>query len=345
MNARRSWLIPLSPLYGAIVTIKRRMYRWGWLKRNRLSSPVISIGSVSAGGAGKTPMVAMLAGILRRRGYGVSILTRGYGRASNLVERVEPFDDPAWHGDEPVLLAQRTGVPVFAGVERYRAGLLAEQEWRGDRIGVHLLDDGFQHLRLSRNIDIVLLTVDDLNDVLLPAGNLREPLTAVSEADVVVVREDEAAQLKQALEDLQDRGNGFAVWTIRRTLSLAEKESTLPTLPLAFCGIARPENFSQMLKSSRYEALDTVVFPDHYRYQERDISRLLEEARQKGANGFVTTEKDAVKLTAPMLQRLEAVGPVILARLQVELINEKESMAQLISMVSELDRRKAPERS
>lgn len=345
MNARRSWLIPLSPLYGAIVTAKRKMYRWGWLRRNRLSSPVISIGSVSAGGAGKTPMVALLAGILRRRGYGVSILTRGYGRASNLVERVEPFDDPAWHGDEPVLLAQRTAVPVFAGIERYRAGLLAEQEWNGDRIGVHLLDDGFQHLRLWRNIDIVLLTLDDIHDVLLPAGNLREPVARVSEADVVVVREDEAAQLKPTLETLQNRGNGFTIWTIRRALSLAEKERMLPTLPLAFCGIARPENFSQMLKSSRYEALDTVVFPDHHRYRERDISSLLEQARQKGANGFVTTEKDAVKLTVPMLQRLETIGPVIVARLQVELLNEKESMAQLINMVSELDRRKAPERS
>lgn len=345
MSARRNWLIPLSPLYGAVVTAKRRMYGWGWLKQSRLPSPVINIGSVSAGGAGKTPMVALLAGILRRRGYGVSILTRGYGRASHLVERVEPHDDPSWHGDEPVWLAQRSGVPVFAGAERYRAGQLAEQDWRGNRIGVHLLDDGFQHLKLSRNIDIVLLTLEDVHDVLLPAGNLREPLTAVSEADIVVIREDEAVQLKETLHSLQNRGDGFAVWVIRRSLSLAEQEGLLPTLPLAFCGIARPENFSKMLKFSRYEPLDTVVFPDHYRYQERDMSRLLEEARRCGANGFVTTEKDAVKLTAAMRHNLEAVGPVIVARLQVELVDEKGSMAQLVSMVAELDRRKARERS
>jgi tetraacyldisaccharide 4'-kinase len=321
------------------------MYGWGWLKQNRLSCPVISIGSISAGGAGKTPVVALLAGILRRRSYEVNILTRGYGRASSLVERVEPFDDPAWHGDEPVWLAQRTGVPVFAAAERYRAGLMAEKAWPGDRIGVHLLDDGFQHLRLARNIDIVLLTLKDIEDVLLPAGNLRESLAAVSEADVVVVQEQESAQLQGVLEELQNRGKGFVVWTIRRTLSLPEEEEMLPTFPLAFCGIARPENFSQMLKSSRYEALDTVVFPDHYRYQERDMTRLLEEARRKQANGFVTTEKDAIKLTPAMRRRLEEVGPVIVARLRVELVDEKGSMAQLVSMVAELDRRKARERS
>ena len=146
MSTRRGWLSPLSPLYGAVVTVKRRMYELGLARQSRLPSPVISVGSVSAGGAGKTPMVAMLAGILRRRGYAVSILTRGYGRASTLVERVESYDDPSWHGDEPVLLAQRSGVPVFAGADRYRAGMMAEQDRRGDRVGVHLLDDGFQHL-------------------------------------------------------------------------------------------------------------------------------------------------------------------------------------------------------
>ncbi|HTH52773.1 MAG TPA: tetraacyldisaccharide 4'-kinase [Edaphobacter sp.] len=345
MNARRDWLIPLVPLYGAVVVAKRRMYELGWRRTNRLPSPVISVGSVSAGGAGKTPMVAMLAGILRRRGYAVSILTRGYGRSSSLVERVEPYDDPGWHGDEPVLLAQRAGVPVFAGADRYRAGMLAEQDERGDRVAVHLLDDGFQHQRLARNVNIVMLTLEDVGDCLLPAGNLREPISAVSRADVVAVREEEANQLKGTLDELQSMGNGFVVWRVRRSLSLAEGGETLPTLPLAFCGIARPDNFTQMLKGSRYEPLDTVAFPDHHAYDERDMAKLLERARQKGANGFVTTEKDAVKLTPVLRERLEAVGPVIVARLQVDLVNEKEAMAELVGMVSELDRRKASERS
>lgn len=270
-------------------------------------------------------------------------MTRGYGRASNLIERVDAYDDPAWHGDEPVLLAQRSGSPVYAGADRYRAGLRAERDKRHDRVGVHLLDDGFQHLKLARNVDIVLLTLADVEDCLLPAGNLREPLAAASEADVVVVREEEAGRLKHLLDRLQEEGDGFAVWLIRRSLGLAQDER-LPTLPLAFCGIARPDNFTRMLKESRYEMLETVAFPDHHPYTERDIVRVLDRARVRGANGFVTTEKDAVKLTAAMRERLETVGPLIVARLNVELVDEKGAMTQLINMVAELDRRKAQER-
>lgn len=341
MSARRQWLAPLSPLYGAVVRAKRAMYRVGWLKQSRLPAPVISVGSVSAGGAGKTPFVAMLAVILRRRGYAVSILTRGYGRTSELIERVEPYDDPGWHGDEPVLLAQRSGAPVFAGADRYRAGLLAEQDKHDEKIVVHLLDDGFQHLKLARDVDIVLLTREDVEDILLPGGNLREPISAVSEADVVVVREEEAEALKGVMEGLRERGQIFATWVIRRTLSLGEAgEIALPTLPLAFCGIARPKNFTKMLTGSRYEPLETVAFPDHHPYGEVDIAKLLERARQSGANGFVTTEKDAVKITPELRDRLEAVGPLIVARLNVELVDEKEAMAQLVGMVGQLDRRK-----
>lgn len=343
MRRLRKNLLPLSPVYGAIVSAKRRMYKLGWLKQRRLPSPVISVGSVSAGGAGKTPMVVMLAEVLRRRGYAVSILTRGYGRASSLIERVDAHDDPAWHGDEPVLLAQRSGVPVFAGADRYRAGLLSEQDSCEDKVRVHLLDDGFQHLRLARNVDIVLLTLEDVQDYLLPAGNLREPITAVADADVVVVREEEAAELENVLKELRREGARFSVWTIRRTLGLAEDEH-LPTLPLAFCGIARPDNFTRMLMTSRYEPLETVTFPDHHPYRESDMVRVLDRARVRGANGFVTTEKDAVKLTPLLLERLESIGPLVVARLDVELVDEKEALSQLVHMVSELDRRRAQER-
>lgn len=344
MNRLRKSLLPLSPVYGAIVSAKRRLYQLGWLKQKRLPSPVISVGSISAGGAGKTPMVLMLAGILRRRGYAVSILTRGYGRASSLIERVDPYDDPAWHGDEPVLLAQRSGAPVFAGANRYRAGLLSEQDWRDDKVRVHLLDDGFQHLRLARNVDIVLLTLEDVRDHLLPGGNLREPIAAIADADVVAVREEEAVELKPLLEQMVRDGARFSVWTIRRSLGLAEDDERLPTLPLAFCGIARPDNFTRMLTTSRYEPLETVTFADHHRYRDSDMVRILDRARVRRANGFVTTEKDAVKLTSFMRERLESVGPLIVARLNVELTDEKEALSQLVRMVSELDRRKTQER-
>ena len=119
----------------------------------------------------------------------------------------------------------------------------------------------------------------------------------------------------------------------------------LPTMPLAFCGIARPENLTKMLTGSRYEPLETMAFADHHPYDERDIARILERARHAGANGFVTTEKDAVKITPGMCERLDAVGPLVVARLNVELVDEKEAMAQLVGMVEQLDRRKRPERT
>lgn len=341
MSPRRPWLVPLTPLYSMVVVVKRHMYRWGWLKQRRLPFPVISIGSVSAGGAGKTPFVAMLARLLERRGYAVSILTRGYGRTSDVIERVEPDGDPLWHGDEPVLLAQRSNAPVFTGADRYEAGMMAEREDHDNKIAVHLLDDGFQHLRLARSVDIVLLTLEDTEDMLLPAGNLREPISAVGAANVVVVREDEANALNEELEILRAEGRDFLVWVIRRSLSLLEGgEAALPTRPLAFCGIARPDNFSKMLMESSYEPMETMAFADHHPYGDADITRILDTADRIGANGFVTTEKDAVKITAEMRRRLRSVGPLIVARLKVELMNEKEALGQLVALVGEMDRRK-----
>ncbi|HEY6374347.1 MAG TPA: tetraacyldisaccharide 4'-kinase [Edaphobacter sp.] len=341
MSVRRPVLLPLAPLYGVGLAVKKMMFRHGWLKQNRLPSPVISVGSISAGGAGKTPMVLLLADILRRRGYAVRILTRGYKRTSELIERVEPYDDPGFHGDEPVLLAQRSGVAVFAGADRYRAGLLAEQDEDHGKIAVHLLDDGFQHRQLARDVDIVLLTQEDVEDHLLPAGNLREPLSTVCEADILVLREEEVFALQPMVSRLTGNATPPAIWIIRRRLSLGEAgEVSLPVLPLAFCGIARPESFTSMLQAESCMPVDTAAFPDHHAYTDGDIAHLLERARHRGANGFITTEKDAVKLTPLMREHLAAVGPLIVTRLSVELLDEKEAMQQLLSMVHRLDRRK-----
>lgn len=339
MRARRPWLLPLVPVYRWAVAAKERIRGRGWLKQNRLEGAVISVGSLSAGGAGKTPFVLMLARVLRQRGYAVRILTRGYKRNSQATSRVEAFDDPRWHGDEPVLLAQRSGVPVFVGADRYKAGIMAEQaEPEAQKSVVHLLDDGFQHRQLARDVDIVLLTEEDVTDTLLPGGNLREPLSMLVKADVVVLREDEAEHLRGVLRALDVHP---IIWVIRRQLSLGEGGSVgLPTMPVAFCGIARPEGFTKMLAAQGYEPIETVRFPDHHAYADADMQRLLEAARRAGANGFVTTEKDAVKLTPLMQDRLEMVGPVVVGRLCVELVDEKEAMAEMVERVRRLDRRR-----
>jgi tetraacyldisaccharide 4'-kinase len=341
MSMRRPLLLPLAPLYGAGLAIKRQLFRLGWLKQRHLQSPVISVGSVSAGGAGKTPVVLMLATMLRHRGYAVRILTRGYKRASQGVAHVEPFDDAGWHGDEPVLLAQRSGVPVFVGADRYLAGVMAEQNEPSEKLVVHLLDDGFQHRQLARDFDIVLLTKEDVEDWLLPAGNLRDPLSALADADAVVVREEEADSLHEVIAGLAGPKGKPAIWVIRRTLSLGEGgEVALPTMPFAFCGIARPESFTKMLAARGYEPTEVMIFPDHHAYGDNDISRLIEQAKMCAANGFVTTEKDAVKLTPILRDRLETIGPVVVARLNVELLDEKDALVQLVSSVGGLDRRR-----
>jgi tetraacyldisaccharide 4'-kinase len=341
MSARRPLLLPLTPLYGAALAAKRRLQHWGWLKQNRLKSPVISVGSISAGGAGKTPMVLMLARALRHRGYAVRILTRGYKRSSSVTARVNPSDDATKQGDEPVLLAQRSGVPVYVGSDRYHAGLLAEQDEPSEKLVVHLLDDGFQHRKLARDVDIVLLTQADVDDTLLPAGNLREPLSALADANIVVLREEEAEILRGVVTGLSSQDTPPAIWIIRRTLSLGEAgEVALPARPFAFCGIARPESFIRMLAARGYEPMDSIFFPDHHAYTEADALQLVEHARRCEANGFATTEKDAVKLTRALRNRLETVGPIVVARLSVELMEEQSSLSELFSMVGRLDRRR-----
>jgi tetraacyldisaccharide 4'-kinase len=131
-----------------------------------------------------------------------------------------------------------------------------------------------------------------------------------------------------------------AIWVIRRSLSLGGGEVALPTKPFAFCGIGRPEGFIRMLAAQGYEPMDTMIFPDHHVYDEADMHRLLERARRVEANGFVTTEKDAVKLMPDFHDDLESIGPVIVERLNIELLEEQKSLSQLVSMVGRLDRRK-----
>nr|WP_255551203.1 tetraacyldisaccharide 4'-kinase [Granulicella sp. dw_53] len=337
---------PLVPVYGAVTRLRRELSGWGLTRRHWLEAPVISIGSCSAGGAGKTPVVLLLAQSLARRGYEVRVLTRGYGRLSNGVERVNPEGDAAWYGDEPMLLARRSGAPVFVGANRYEAGLLAENDVDENRIAVHLLDDGFQHWRLGRDIDVVLLTREDMEDTLLPAGNLRESLAALRDADVIVLREEELASTEGLVESLRRGERAPLVWVVRRGLTLLQDGGTRDTAarkverPVAFCGIARPEGFAAMLAACGVVAATSVVFADHHPYADADMSRLIEAATESGADGFVTTEKDAVKLTDAMRARLETIGLVITARLELELLDERAAMDRMIARVRAMERRR-----
>lgn len=320
MSVRRPLLLPLVPLYAAVLRLKRSPG-----DQKRLAHPVVSVGSVSAGGAGKTPVVQALATLLLRHGYAVDVLSRGYGRGAKTVERVDPAGSPERFGDEPLLLAQRTGAPVYVGGDRFAAGLQAETDaLPGSRL-LHLLDDGFQHRQLARNLDIVLLTQQDVEDCLLPAGNLREPLSRLRDADVIVVREEEETALRAVVATFASPCT--PIWIIQRQLKLAA--SAALQRPLAFCAIARPESFFSMLRAKGLISADMVVFRDHHAYRDRDMHRLVEAGRRACADSFVATEKDAVKIPARMREQLEAIGPLLIVELQVAFMDEDAVLTRI----------------
>jgi tetraacyldisaccharide 4'-kinase len=324
MNARRL-LMPLTPLYAAGVALRNHLHDLHRHPLEKLRWPVISIGSVSAGGAGKTPLTLLLADALERHGWQPDVLTRGYGRAAGLCEQVDPSGSSLHFGDEPMLMAQ-AGLSVFVAAIRYQAGGLAERVLPAQPRPVHLLDDGFQHRRLHRDIDIALLTAVDWRDALLPAGNLREPLSSLLRADAIVLREEEAA-IGPPLRALFARSRRSpSILRIRRALLLQDA----PTRPLIFSGIARPGSFHAMLRNAGHDATRTVSFRDHQAYTPAVLESLVAAAKRVGANGFIATEKDAVKLTAPMRTVLQAVGPLAIAKLKTEFCDEPLAMQWLL---------------
>jgi len=321
----RSWLAPLAPVYGAAAAAKNAAYTQGWLKAKRLKKPVISIGNLSVGGSGKTPLTVRLAQLLSTEGFAVDVLSRGYGRVSRTTEQVDPAGRAGQFGDEPLLIARRTHAPVFVGASRYEAGLLAEGKLPSSKQAVHLLDDGFQHRKLARDVDIVVLHRSDFSAGLLPAGNLREPLSALSRADFVVLREEDA-ELESRLRQFNSEA---PIWWMRRSLSVPKDLTETTESAVAFCGIARPEEFFSALETDDINVEITVDFPDHHRYTRDDMDELVKVAARVQADAFVVTEKDAVKLDASLLQLLEAVAPVRVVRLEVSLRDEPSVIQQL----------------
>ncbi|HKH99476.1 MAG TPA: tetraacyldisaccharide 4'-kinase, partial [Candidatus Sulfotelmatobacter sp.] len=239
---------PLSAIYGGVAGARNALYNGGLLRARRLQGAVISVGNLSTGGAGKTPFVMLLGELLKARGTKFDVLSRGYGRQSRGVRLVDPGGLAQEFGDEPLLIARRLQVPVIVGEGRYAAGRFAEARFGAQ---LHLLDDGFQHRALARDFDIVLVTPQDVNDRLLPAGRLREPLSALRRADAVVLASGAAAEsfpLKKKL-----------VWRVRRGID----PQNVPPRPVVFCGIARPQNFVLQLRAANIEPAAEAFYRDH----------------------------------------------------------------------------------
>lgn len=325
----RRLLWPLTPLYAAAVAAKNSAYDRDWLKAQRLEWPVVSVGNISVGGSGKTPLVIALAELLAQHGLLVNVLSRGYGRSSDAVERVDSAGSPERFGDEPLLIAQVANVPVYVGASRYAAGLLAEKEQPGPCI--HLLDDGFQHRKLARSLDIVVVHRSDLEEAVLPAGRLREPLSALQRASILVVRKEDA-DLEARLRQL---GVATPIWWVERSAQIPQNAGRT----LAFCGIARPEEFFLSLRRGGIDAVATQAFRDHHRYGKDDIMQLIGAANSLSAETFLTTEKDFVRLSQEQRDELSAVAPLKTVKLVVRFLDETAVLQQLLSLLSAIPNR------
>jgi tetraacyldisaccharide 4'-kinase len=306
----------LSSIFGIGVRARNALYERGIARARKLQGPVVSIGNLSVGGSGKTPFVLLLGEQLKVRGVKFDILSRGYSRRTRGVARVDPGGLSRDFGDEPLLLARRLSVPVIVGEDRYEAGLFAEKSF-GPQL--HLLDDGFQHRALARDFDIVLVTPEDARDRLLPAGRLREQVTSLSRADAVVLASGASPQSFPL--------NGKLLWRVRRGISV----TNVPARPVVFCGIARPQNFLLQLRTAGIEPVAQALFRDHHAYSERDIQDLLKLRQQSEAEGFVTTEKDAINLGG----FLDVLQPLAVIPVKMELTDAANAVDTMLRMIAE----------
>ena len=310
---------PLSAIYGGAVRARNALYDRGVLPARQLQGAVVSVGNLSAGGSGKTPFVMLLGELLKARGIKFDVLSRGYGRKSKGVRLVDPAGLPQEFGDEPLLIARKLQIPVIVGEDRYEAGFFAESKF-GPQL--HLLDDGFQHRALARDFDIVLVTPQDADDQLLPAGRLREPLRSLQRADAVALASGASAEAFPV--------EGKTVWRVRRGIVPVN----IPSRPVVFCGIARPQNFVLQLRAAGIEPVAQAFYRDHHAYGEKDIRDLLELRRRSEAGGFVTTEKDAVNLGG----YLSALEPLAVVPVKMELSDAANAIDTILHKIDERKR-------
>jgi tetraacyldisaccharide 4'-kinase len=324
----RSLLFPLVPAYRLALWLRARRLGSRAEPVRRLRFPVVSIGNLSTGGTGKTPLTIALAKALTQRGLHVDVLSRGYGRRGEIPARVTEDRRADEFGDEPLLIEREAGVAVYVANRRYDAGLLAEGDavvlaalWNETKPVVHLLDDGFQHRQLARDVDILLVNRQDWEDRLLPAGNLREPIQEARRATVIAIPAEDAA-----LEtELKTWGWEGPVWRLQRWMEVPAVYAPVA----AFCGIARPEQFFAGLEAGGIQLAVRTAFRDHYRYTKSDVERMVAKARAAGAAAVVTTGKDFVRL-GELASGFPESLPLKIAGLRVEIEGADEAMEWLL---------------
>jgi tetraacyldisaccharide 4'-kinase len=287
----------MSRTFRFLVGARDKLYERGVLPTRRLHHPVISVGNLTVGGTGKTPLVILLAQRLRDEGWRPVVLSRGYKRKSTGIVVVSKGEGPtvSWEiaGDEPCLIAKRAlGISVVVGADRYAAGILAEEQNLGN---LFILDDGFQHRRLLRNVDLVTIDPIEWNagERLFPYGRWREPKEALTRAQAAIVQES------QMITDLPIPA--FPARTVLEGIYKGSEPVPIQTLKnrsvTAFAGIAKPDRFFNALESMGLSLSNRIQFRDHHRYSVHDLESLPGEI-------YITTEKDVVRLKGVVSEEL-----------------------------------------
>ncbi len=324
-------LPPLSALYGAVTRTRLSLYRRGTFHSIKLDRPVISVGNITSGGTGKTPLVEWIARTLAAEGKKVCILTRGYGR-DNPDRQIVVSDgnnvlaSPSEAGDEPFLLATNlVGVAaVISNADRVEAARGAIKHLGTD---CFVLDDGFQHLRVQRDLNIV--TIDATSPWggghLLPYGHLREPLSGLSRADcVVITRTDQATNVHNLRDEIRHYTANVPIFNSR--MRVKNPPAAMPSPVAAFCAIGNPRSFFNQLPDVVLEK----TFPDHHRYSQSDVDSLIDAARRAGARSLITTAKDAVKLHS-----ISFSLPYFVLEIEPEIENEADLIRLILNSVKE----------
>ena len=337
------WLLSaLAAPYGLVVRMRAALYRLGWLPGRKLPCRVVSVGNLTLGGTGKTPVVIALVEQLLARGLRVGVLSRGYRRRSREAELLVSdgrtlLAGPAEAGDEPHLIATRCPRAIVAvGPDRYRLGLWVLEK---HPIDCFVLDDGFQHLGLQRDADLLLVDASDPTglQLLVPAGRLREPLAAASRATALLMTRTDAGDWRDVAETIERAAGripppmlsrfraealvNVASGELRQAGTLAGRTVT------AFSGIGNPASFRALLQQAGFRIGGEVVFADHHDYRAADLDAVRERARLDGADLIVTTEKDAGKV-APLLKGGEQVWAV---RLGLEILSGRERFEHVMA--------------
>jgi len=337
------WVLQLFAIpYAIIVRFRRTCYQRGWKRQFRLPHPVISVGNLTVGGTGKTPFVIWLARKIHTQGKRVAILSRGYGRqhaSSNLIVSDGEGLKVDWPlaGDEPAVIARQCPWAIVAvGSDRYRLGLWVLEQFHCD---CFILDDGYQHLPLYRDVDLLLFDATDLKGLsgVLPAGRLREPLEAARSANGFVFTRSECVASVQPLQDRVEAVLGIGMSpivmkSVHRSLThlssgtVKELHHFYKNTLLMVSGIGNPEAFRTSLVASGLAVREEMRFPDHCHYGEHELEAIRSKMKTLGIDIVVTTEKDQEKLRP----WCKLDDPIWVVNMEFEMINGEQELQDIL---------------